>query len=251
MPRTYLVTGSASGVGAATAELLLNQNARVIGADLSDADITADLGVQQGRTTLVAQARERSGGHLDGVVACAGVALFDPLTIKVNYFGAVAALEGLRSLLAAGTDPRALVISSAASLHPADPAIVDAALAGDEAAAVEAARTAVTQGDGAQVYSSSRVAIARWIRRTAVTPEWAGSGIPLNAIAPGMLIAPMIEAMLDTEVGRQAIDDSIPSALHGRVLPAQVAPLLSWLVSAENSHVTGRVIVVDDGTGVD
>ena len=66
------------------------------------------------------------------------MALFDPLTIKVNYFGAVATLEGLRPLLAAGTDPRAVVISSVASLHPSDPAIVDAALAGDEAAAVAA-----------------------------------------------------------------------------------------------------------------
>ncbi|MFZ2527658.1 MAG: SDR family NAD(P)-dependent oxidoreductase, partial [Rhodococcus sp. (in: high G+C Gram-positive bacteria)] len=151
MPRTYLVTGSASGIGAATAAHIRDQGAKVIGADLRDADITADLATTEGRQSLVEQARDLTGGHLDAVIACAGVALFDPLTIKVNYFGAVATLEGLRPLLAAGRDPRAVVISSVASLHPTDPAIVDAALAGDEAAAVEAAQAAAACGDGAQI----------------------------------------------------------------------------------------------------
>lgn len=247
MTRTYLVTGSASGIGAAAAAHLRNQGAHVVGADLRDSDITVDLATADGRRELVEQAHQLTGGRLDGVVACAGVALFGPITIGVNYFGAVATLEGLRPLLVEGTDPRAVVISSVASLHPTDSSIVEAALAGDEAAATAAARSAVESGHGAQIYSSSKAAIARWVRRNAVTAEWAGMDIPLNAIAPGTIITPTIQAMLDTDAGRKAIDGSVPMPLNGHAQPQQVAQLISWLVSKENSHITGQVVFLDGG----
>lgn len=43
MTRTFVVTGSASGIGAATADLLRDRGFRVIGVDLRDADVMADL----------------------------------------------------------------------------------------------------------------------------------------------------------------------------------------------------------------
>lgn len=247
MTRTYLVTGAASGIGRATADRLRAQGHTVIGADLKDADIEADLATAPGRTALVTAVTERTGGRLDAVVACAGIAAFDPLTIRVNHFGAVATLEGLRPLLAAGADPRAVVVSSVASIHPADPAIVDAALAGDEEAAVEAAAAAVARGEGHLVYGSSKAAVARWIRRTAPTADWAGAGIPLNAVAPGTVTTPMTAPLLADAGMREVVDASVPMPLHGHATAEQVAPLLDWLTAPDNTHVTGQVVFIDGG----
>ncbi|MFE0380159.1 SDR family oxidoreductase [Streptomyces inhibens] len=245
--RTYLVTGAASGIGKATAAHLREQGHTVIGADLKGTDISADLATPDGRTELVDRTRELTGGRLDAVIACAGLAHFIPLTVQVNYFGVIATLEGLRPLLTAGTDPRAVLISSVAAVHPTDQAIVDAALAGDEDATVSAAQAAVDRGEGYAIYGSSKQAIARWVRRTAISDDWAAAGIPLNAVAPGTVVTPMTEPMLANPEIRKAVDASVPMPLHGHAHPEQVAPLLAWLTSPENTHVTGQVIYLDGG----
>ncbi|MEU3749239.1 MULTISPECIES: SDR family oxidoreductase [Streptomyces] len=247
MPRTCLVTGAASGIGKATAALLRAQGHTVISADLEEGDITADLSTPAGRAALVTRAHELTGGSLDAVVSCAGVAHFDPLTIRLNHFGAVATLDGLRPLLAAGADPRALAIGSIDSVHPTDRAIVEAALAGDEPAAVAASQEAVDRGEGHLVYSSSKAAISRWVRRSAVTDDWAGAGVPLNAVAPGVVVTPLTRPLLDEPEMRGLVERSVPMPLHGHARPEQLAPLIAWLVSPENTLVTGQVVFADGG----
>ncbi|MGW6536250.1 SDR family oxidoreductase [Streptomyces sp. NPDC055011] len=247
MPRTYLVTGAASGIGAATTALLRQRGHTVLAADLEDGDLRADLSTAEGRAALVAGARELTGGRLDAVVSCAGVAHFDPLTIRVNHFGAVATLDGLRPLLAAGRDPRALVVGSIDAVHPTDPALMAAADAGDETAAVAAARAAVDRGEGHLVYSSSKAAVSRWVRRAAPGDAWAGAGIPLNAVAPGVVLTPLTRPLLDDPATRALVERAVPMPLRGHSRPEQLAPLIAWLTSPENTLVTGQVVFADGG----
>ena len=114
MPTT-LVTGSASGIGAATVQTLQAAGHQVIGVDLRNADIVGDLSTAVGRAAVIAQALERSGGTLDGMVLCAGLgAQVNPasLTVSVNYFGAVELLDALLPALRKGSRPSVVVIAS-------------------------------------------------------------------------------------------------------------------------------------------
>lgn len=245
--RTIVVTGSASGIGRATRERLERDGDRVIGVDLREAEVVADLGSVDGRAAMV-EAVRRLTPTLDAVVACAGIEIMDPLTVAVNHFGAVATLEGLRPLLAAGTDPRAVVVASQASLQPfVDPAIVDACLAGDEPAALAAAARALAGEQPRAVYASSKRALCLWVRREAPLAAWAGAGIPLNGVAPGIIETPMTRPYLDDPEKRAGIHERVPMPLHGPGRPEHVASLLAWLVSPENVLVTGQIVFVDGG----
>ena len=240
--RTYVVTGSASGIGAATVDRLRAAGHAVVGGDLSGAEVEADLSRPDGRTTMAQAVTERCGGSLDAVVACAGIAVDSPRTITVNFFGAVATLELLRPMLAEGDEPRAVAISSVASILGADDRVVEACLAGDEA---EACR--LTEEAPAMAYLSSKTALSRWIRREAIASDWAGAGIPLNAVAPGTIITPMTAELLASDAGLELVDSAVPMPLRGHATADAVAAVLEFLTSPDNTHVTGQVVFIDGG----
>lgn len=249
MSRTYLVTGSASGIGATTASLLRGRGERVIGVDLRRADVEADLSTREGRADAAARASELAGGVIDAVIACAGISAPIPATISVNFFGVTELLEALLPALSRSDAPRAVVVSSMASLQPNSPEMVAAALAGDEAEARRIAQELADQGPehGYLVYPSSKRALSRWVRRASISAAWAGRGIPLNAVAPGTVLTPMTEGLLATPEGRAMVDAAVPMPLNGHQGPESVATLLIWLAGPENTHLAGQVIYDDGG----
>ncbi len=240
--RTYVVTGSASGIGAATSKRLQAAGHHVVGVDLHDADVTADLATDAGRRAVVDGVQQVTQGRLDAVIACAGISSGDAVTVSINFFGAVATLEGLRPLLAGSDAPRAATISSVALLQSLDDDIVDACMQGDEEAAVAAA-----EGKGVFVYPSTKRALARWVRRSAPSKAWAGAGIPLNAVAPGVVRTPMTADLLGDPTWKEIVDDAVPMPLGGYAEADEVAAALDWLTSPDNTKVTGQVLFVDGG----
>lgn len=250
MSRTAVVTGAASGIGRATKELLEARGERVIGVDLHDADVTADLSTTEGRAQAVDAVRERSAGVIDAVYAVAGIHEPKAVTAAINFFGAVATLQGLRPLLLASPAPRAVAVSSMAGIHPVDEALVAAMLDGDEDAAMARGEVleAGRHGEGHLVYSSSKQALSRWIRRVAPGPDWAGASIPLNGVAPGVIATPMTAELTSTDDRRTALLEMVPMPLNGIAEAPVAARLLAWLGSEENSHLCGQIVYVDGGS---
>lgn len=152
----------------------------------------------------------------------------------------------------AGSDaPRAAVVSSLAALQDIDEEMLGCLIADDEPRALaEAERigSTVTGTGSSPIYSTTKHAIARYVRMHAKDAEWAGAGIALNAIAPGVIETPMIAATLQTEEGRAAMNEAAPAPLNGPAAPATApAALLAWLTSAENTFVTGQIVYIDGG----
>jgi NAD(P)-dependent dehydrogenase (short-subunit alcohol dehydrogenase family) len=239
---TIAVTGSAGGMGAALRGRLERQGDTVIGIDVHDAEVIADLGTPGGRSAMVDAVTDQSGGHLDGLVVAAGIThdAGGPV-VAVNYFGAVATLDGLRPLLAAtGSASAVVVASNSGSTQPDVPVdLVELCLAGDEPIAVAAA------SDGIGAYAATKLALARWVRREAPTPAWIGSGIRLKAVAPGFIATPMTAGALDFVL---SLGDVYPIPVGRAGTAGEVASLLTYLLGPDAGFFCGSVIYMDGGT---
>lgn len=244
--RRYVVTGADSGLGEAVAKRLAARG-EVIACGMGDSvDVQADLTTPSGRAQLIEEVRSRGDGRVDGLVAAAGMGFPRAETVALNHFGTIAVLEGLRESLAASEAPSAVIVSSSSTLNRGSRALVRACTRQDEAKALAVARRLVRTGRGSQIYRSSKIALNHWVRAVAVSSEWAGRGVVLNAVAPGIIATDVV--MRTWERDRGMLETALPQPLGipGPVDP--VADLLAYLVSAENRFMTGQIIYCDGGT---
>jgi NAD(P)-dependent dehydrogenase (short-subunit alcohol dehydrogenase family) len=245
MKRVVLVTGSASGIGRATVTRLEAQGHRVIGVDLRDADIEANLADEAGRRRMIEEVARLAPDGLDGVLAGAGISNPERAadTVSINYFGAVATLTGLRPMLARSAAPRAVAICSTAALLPVDETAMAACLAGDEASA-----RATMAGSPQLAYMTSKRALSLWLRRAAVDAAWGGAGVLLNGVAPGIVETPMSAPLFRDPAMVALMAQSNPMAVEGYAQPEEIAELISYLLTFEGHYLLGQVIFIDGGT---
>jgi NAD(P)-dependent dehydrogenase (short-subunit alcohol dehydrogenase family) len=250
---TYAITGSASGMGRETAQRLRDEGHIVVGVDIKDADVLADLSTAQGRKEAADGVLAASGGKLNGAVLAAGLGPGPgrdrPRQIaQVNYLGVVELLGAWRPALAAAERAKVVVVASnSATTVPAVPGrAVKALLAHD---ADKALRSVRLFGPGAptMMYAASKIAVSRWVRRHAVLPEWAGSGVRLNALAPGAVMTPLLQEQLATPRQAKAVR-SFPVPLGGFGEARHMADWMCFMLSDSADFLCGSILFVDGGS---
>lgn len=250
---TYAISGSASGMGRETAQRLRADGHTVIGVDVKDADIVADLSTPHGRRQAADGVFAACGGKLEGAVLAAGLGPSPgrdrPRQIaQVNYLGVVELLVAWRPALAAAERAKVVVISSnSTTTVPAVPGRTVRALLAHNAD--KAVRSVRPFGPAAptMMYAASKIAVSRWVRRHAVLPEWAGSGVRLNALAPGAIMTPMLEEQLSTPRQAKAVR-TFPVPVGGFGDVRHMADWMRFMLSDSADFLCGSIVFVDGGT---
>ena len=180
---TYAISGSASGIGAATRARLEADGHRVIGVDIGDAEVVADLGTPAGRDAAVDEVTARAMACSTAWSRARASARSPTGRARCSSRSTTSARSrcstGCGPLLARGADPTVVAISSNSTTvapgwpmpwpRPACPATRTArASSADDAG-------------GSCTYAACKAAVAYWVRRNATQPEWIGAGIRLNA----------------------------------------------------------------------
>jgi NAD(P)-dependent dehydrogenase (short-subunit alcohol dehydrogenase family) len=223
-PPRVLVTGGASGIGRACAELLASR-----GWQVEVADIKPGPGMHRldAADPLDWDRVLDAAGPLQALVNCAGyrsrvplpdlaVAEFDRM-LAVHVTGTFLAIQGCaRRWLASGTGGAVVTVSSVVGSH---------AVAGQAH------------------YVAAKAGVAGLVRAAAV--ELAPAGIRVNAIAPGLIRTPMTADRLADPGQVSWLMNRVPVQRPGE--PAEVAETAAFLISAAASYITGAVLPVDGG----
>jgi NAD(P)-dependent dehydrogenase (short-subunit alcohol dehydrogenase family) len=227
--RRALVTGGVSGIGAATARLLVERGATVVTLDRAGGDVVADVRDETAVERALADAGRLLGGPPDLVVASAGIYRIEP-------FLSMSAGEGDEVV---ETNLRGVFLTGRAAAR----ALIDAGSAG---AIVNLASMAALVADASEPtahYNASKAGVVALTRQMAV--ELAPHGIRVNCVCPGVIDTPMLRLMDDPEAGDRYLRGSVPLGRLGAA--DEVARAIAFLASDESSYITGVALPIDGG----
>lgn len=239
-----IVTGGASGLGAATAKLLANKGATVFGLDLQSSIDRAGGDAPKGVTLLAADVTAEdeisaavsraagTGAPLRIVVNCAGVGWAGRILSKYGPHD----LEMFRTVLTVnllGTfNVMRLAADAIAKTGPVDGA-------GQRGAVVNTASVAAFEGQIGQIaYSASKGGVAGMTLPAA--RDLAQQGIRVNTIAPGIVDTPMLAGV--TDEFRAGLSEGVPFPKR-LARPDEYAQLAAMLI--EHDYLNGETVRLD------
>jgi NAD(P)-dependent dehydrogenase (short-subunit alcohol dehydrogenase family) len=243
--RTAVITGSASGLGRATALLFAQKGANVVVSDMNEAGgnetvamiesaggkaifVACDVSDENQVNALVAKAVE-TFGSLDAMVNNAGIGgVWNPTHTyptdnfkKVMDINTTGVFYGIRAAL-------------------------EVMLPQGKGAIVNVSSVSGLVGFPNNIaYAASKHAVIGLTRSAAL--EYAKKGIRVNAVCPVFTITPMVEGMLEFLGGdfREKLEKSIPMKRYGQ--PEEIAESIVWLCSDASSFITGHSLPIDGG----
>jgi NAD(P)-dependent dehydrogenase (short-subunit alcohol dehydrogenase family) len=249
--RLIVVTGAASGIGAAAAQLLKELGDTVIGVDIKEpatGSVDQFVAMDQGDSTAIDAAISELPDGIDGLINSAGVPpgpKHSPATVlKTNFYGL---REFTQKLLGKMSNGSAIVnLTSGAGMGWAQNIpLLQKALAINEISDVDefATRHEIHNSgiENLAAYPLSKQLLIVWT--ACAYPMWKATGVRMNALAPGAVATPILDDFL-TAFGEE-------SAKRMRAIGASstldIAKIAVWLLDPEYEWINGATIPAERG----
>ncbi|MEW6476840.1 MAG: SDR family oxidoreductase [Actinomycetota bacterium] len=252
--RVALITGGASGIGAAAARLFAAEGAAVAVLDRDGdgaARLVTSLGERDGGRAALALAADVTDRAAVDEATARAVATFGRLDVLYNNAGVPAGFGPVGDLSLADWN-LSLAVNVTGTLFCTQAALPHLRAAGGGSIVNQSSVAALVGIPGLAAYSAAKGAVVALTR--ALAAELAPEGIRVNAICAGTVETPMIRPLLaargqgDVELGAKLTAERYPL---GRIGTAdEIARAALFLASGESSFVTGTVITADGGMTV-